>query len=102
LSNVSAVLFDEFLTLAHADLGLALALRRGWGRICVARDVATLDGARVATLLGDAPVVENQGRSPVEVAISASPARIEDDVTDAIMHALKQQTGSVLAFLPVR
>jgi ATP-dependent helicase HrpB len=106
LSNVSAVLFDEFHERSlDADLGLALALEARDGlrpdlRLLVMS--ATLDGARVATLLGDAPVVESQGRAyPVEVRyLGRSPARIEDDVTDAIVRALKQQTGSVLAFLP--
>ena len=106
LSNVSAVLFDEFHERSlDADLGLALALEARDGlrpdlRLLVMS--ATLDGARVAALLGDAPVIESQGRAyPVEARyLGRSPARIEDDVTDAIVRALKQETGSVLAFLP--
>lgn len=106
LSNVSAVLFDEFHERSlDADLGLALALEARDGlrpdlKLLVMS--ATLDGARVAKLLGNAPVIESEGRAyPVEAHyLGRSPARIEDDVTDAIMRALKQETGSVLAFLP--
>lgn len=106
LSGVSAVLFDEFHERSlDADLGLALALEardelRHDLRLLVMS--ATLDGARVAKLLGDAPVIQSEGRAyPVEARyLGRSPARIEDDVTDAILRALKNETGSVLAFLP--
>lgn len=106
LLGVSAVLFDEFHERSlDADLGLALALEARDGlrpdlRLLVMS--ATLDGARVAKLLGDAPVIESEGRAfPVEARyLGRSPARIEDDVTDAIVRALKTDTGSVLAFLP--
>ena len=49
---------------------------------------ATLDGARVAKLLGDAPVVESQGRAfPVETRYRPRDPlkRIEDQVTDAVL-----------------
>lgn len=106
LSGVSAVLFDEFHERSlDADLGLALALEARDGlradlRVLVMS--ATLDGARVATLLGDAPVIKSEGRAfPVEARyLGRSPARIEDDVTDAILRALKAEPGSILAFLP--
>lgn len=106
LSGVSAVLFDEFHERSlDADLGLALALEARDGlrpdlRVLVMS--ATLDGARVAKLLGDAPVIQSEGRAyPVEARyLGRSPARIEDDVTDAIVRALKSDSGSVLAFLP--
>ena len=71
LEGVAAVLFDEFHERSlDADLGLALALDAQAGlredlRILVMS--ATLDGARVAKLLGDAPVVASEGRAfPVE------------------------------------
>src|ERR1700761_190607 len=71
LEGVSAVLFDEFHERGlDADLGLALArdsqsVLRDDLRILVMS--ATLDGAKVSALLGDAPVVESQGRMfPVE------------------------------------
>jgi ATP-dependent helicase HrpB len=61
LKGVAAVLFDEFHERSlDGDLGLALALDAQSGlrpdlRILVMS--ATLDGARVAKLLGDAPVI---------------------------------------------
>src|SRR6187431_2673873 len=71
LSGIAAVLFDEFHERSlDADLGLAFALDAQAGlrddlRILVMS--ATLDGARVARLLGDAPVIASEGRAwPVE------------------------------------
>ena len=71
LYGVAAVLFDEFRERSlDADLGLALARDAQTGlredlRILVMS--ATLDGARVGKLLGDAPVVASEGRAfPVE------------------------------------
>lgn len=106
LAGVSAVLFDEFHERSlDADLGLALALEARDGlrpdlRLLVMS--ATLDGARVAKLLGDAPVIQSEGRAfPVEARyLGRSPARIEDDVTDAVLRAVQNEPGSVLAFLP--
>ncbi len=107
LDGVAAVLFDEFHERSlDADLGLALALdcRRGLRedlRLLVMS--ATLEAARVADLLGGAPVIASEGRSfPVETRyLGRSPgARIEDQVSDAVMVALKRDAGSVLAFLP--
>ena len=71
LKGVAAVLFDEFHERSlDADLGLALArdaqqgLREDLQLLVMS---ATLDGARVAALLGDAPVIESEGRAfPVE------------------------------------
>ena len=71
LDGVAAVLFDEFHERSlDADLGLALArdaqqgLREDLKLLVMS---ATLDGARVAALLGDAPVIESEGRAfPVE------------------------------------
>ncbi len=71
LSGVACVLFDEFHERSlDADLGLALALDAQGAlredlRLLVMS--ATLDGARVAALMGDAPVIESAGRAfPVE------------------------------------
>ena len=64
---------------------------------------ATLDGARVAALLGGAPVVESQGRSfPVETRYLGrdARARIEAQVADAVERALRADPGSALVFLP--
>ncbi|MGD9670368.1 MAG: ATP-dependent helicase HrpB [Hyphomicrobiaceae bacterium] len=107
LEGVAAVLFDEFHERSlDADFGLALALDaqaalRPDLRVLVMS--ATLEGARVAGLLGDAPVIESQGRAfPVETRyIGRDPARrIEDEMTDAIRRALGAEPGSILAFLP--
>jgi ATP-dependent helicase HrpB len=107
LSGVGAVLFDEFHERSlDADLGLALALDC---QRCLRVDLrilpmsATLDGARVAQLLGDAPVISSEGRAfPVETRYldRDANARIEDQMADALMRALRAECGSVLAFLP--
>ncbi|MBH5398802.1 ATP-dependent helicase HrpB [Bradyrhizobium sp. CNPSo 4010] len=107
LSGVAAILFDEFHERSlDADLGLALARDAQTGlredlRILVMS--ATLDGARVARLLGDAPVVESEGRAfPVETRYLGrkADAPIERQMADAIASALRADSGSVLAFLP--
>ncbi|HEV2603406.1 MAG TPA: ATP-dependent helicase HrpB [Microvirga sp.] len=107
LEGVAAVLFDEFHERSlDADLGLALALDAQGGlredlRLLVMS--ATLDGARVARLLGEAPVVESEGRAyPVETRyIGRDPnRRIEEQVADAVTRALRAEPGSILVFLP--
>jgi len=107
LAGVAAVLFDEFHERSlDADLGLALARDAQQGlredlRLLVMS--ATLDGARVAALLGDAPAVESQGRSfPVETRyLRRDPReRIEKQVADAVQRALRAEQGSLLVFLP--
>jgi ATP-dependent helicase HrpB len=107
LKGVAGVLFDEFHERSlDADLGLALARDAQQGlredlKILVMS--ATIDGARVAALLGRAPVIESQGRAyPVETRyLGRDPrARIEDQMADAVTRALRAEPGSVLAFLP--
>ena len=107
LSGVAAVLFDEFHERSlDADLGLALARDAQTGlredlRILVMS--ATLDGARVAKLLGDAPVISSEGRAfPVETRYLGrkADAPLERQMADAIAMALRADPGSVLAFLP--
>ena len=107
LSGVAAVLFDEFHERSlDADLGLALARDAQTGlredlRILVMS--ATLDGARVARLLGDAPVISSEGRAfPVETRyLGRKPdVPLERQMADAIAMALRADPGSVLAFLP--
>ncbi len=63
---------------------------------------ATIDGARVAKLLGDAPVIAAEGRAfPVETRYLGRDARpIEPQVADAIVRAMRAESGSLLAFLP--
>jgi ATP-dependent helicase HrpB len=107
LKGVAAILFDEFHERSlDGDLGLALALDAQSGlrpdlRILVMS--ATLDGARVAKLMGDAPVIESLGRShPVETRYSArdARARIEDEATQIVRRAMGEEGGSALVFLP--
>jgi ATP-dependent helicase HrpB len=107
LAGVACVIFDEFHERSlDGDFGLALALDvqgalRPDLRLLVMS--ATIDGARVATLLGDAPVVTSEGRSfPVELRHEERPAdmRIEEAVARAVRGALSGESGSVLAFLP--
>lgn len=107
LNGVGAVLFDEFHERSlDADLGLALARDAQTGlredlRILVMS--ATLDGARVGKLLGDAPVIASEGRAfPVETRYLGrkADAPIERQMADAIATALRADPGSVLAFLP--
>ena len=64
---------------------------------------ATLDGARVARLMGDAPLVVSEGRAfPVETRyVGRDPrARIEDEVARVALDALAAERGSILVFLP--
>lgn len=107
LKGVSAVLFDE----AHerhldSDLGLALAIESQ----AVLRDdlrlvvmSATIDGARFAGLLGDAPVLESKGKAhPLTIRwLGARPElRVEDAMSSAVLRAWREEAGDILAFLP--
>lgn len=107
LEGVACVVFDEFHERSlDADLGLALALDtqsalREDLRVVVMS--ATLDGAQVAGMLGDAPVLESAGRMhPVNVRYLGRDVRtaIEQQVADATLRALSSEPGSVLCFLP--
>ncbi len=107
LSGIAAVLFDEFHERSlDADLGLALALDcQGSLRddLRILPMSATLDGARVAQLLGQATIIGSEGRAfPVETRYLGRDAstRIEDQMAHAVMQALRAESGSILAFLP--
>ena len=107
LDGVAAVLFDEFHERSlDADLGLALArdaqqgLREDLKLLVMS---ATLDGARVAALLGGASVIESEGRSfPIDTRYLGRDAhiRIENGIADAVERALRAEAGSLLVFLP--
>jgi ATP-dependent helicase HrpB len=106
LDGVAAVMFDEFHERSlDADLGLALArdaqqgLREDLKLLVMS---ATIDGARIARLLGDAPVIESQGRAfPVETRYAGRDTRaIEPQMADVIVRAMRADPGSLLAFLP--
>ena len=107
LHGVSAVLFDE----AHerhldSDLGLALAIEsqqvlRPDLRLVVMS--ATIDGARFSGLLGDALVIESEGKAfPLAIRwLGARPElRIEDAMASAVLTAWREEHGDILAFLP--
>ncbi|MCU0618499.1 MAG: ATP-dependent helicase HrpB [Gemmatimonadaceae bacterium] len=107
LGGIGAIVFDEFHERSlHGDTGLALALQ---SRTLVRDDLrllvmsATIDGARVAALLDDAPVVESAGRS-FPVTTSWRPPRAGHDVVQGVVGAVREaiadHAGDVLAFLP--
>jgi ATP-dependent helicase HrpB len=119
LEGVAAVLFDEYHERSlQADLGLALTLD---ARASVTPHLkilvmsATLEGAAVSRLLGDAPVVTAHGRSfPVETRYAGKglpplpetgAARGTQESPEAlaarlVRRALEEEQGDVLVFLP--
>ncbi len=106
LDGVAAVLFDEFHERSlDADLGLALArdvqqgLREDLKLLVMS---ATIDGARVAALLGDAPVIASEGRAfAVETRFAGrDPRPIEQQIADTVVRAMRADAGSALVFLP--
>jgi len=113
LEGVAAVLFDEFHERSlHADTGLAFALDSQENlnpELKLLVMSATLDGAAVAKLLGDAPVVTASGRvHPVEVRYAGTglpmlPSGrdpLELAVLRVIKRALAEAPGDLLVFLP--
>jgi len=106
LAGISAVLFDEIHERSlDSDFGLALALDVQTGLrpdLRILAMSATLDGARFAALLGDAPVIASEGRShPLTLNhVGRSDAPIEQAMAAAIRRAIGQDEGGILAFLP--
>ena len=111
LEGVAAVLFDEFHERSlDADLGMALALdvqRVLREDLRILAMSATLDGARVATLLGDgksdAPLIQSEGRLfEIETRYRGREPRqpIEPQVADTVLKALDAERGGILVFLP--
>ena len=107
LDGVAAVLFDEFHERSlDGDLGLALArdAQRGLRedlRLLVMS--ATIDGARIAKHLGEAPVIASEGRAfAVETRyLGRDPSTpIDARVAEATVRALRAEPGSILVFLP--
>ncbi len=107
LDGVGVICFDEFHERSiHGDTGLALALNtqallRPDLRLLVMS--ATIDGARVASLLGDAPVITSTGRAfPVATTFAPPRAgqRMEEATAASVRDALAQHDGDVLVFLP--
>ena len=110
LEGVGLVIFDEFHERSlDADLALALCLNgrellRDDSPLKVLLMSATLEGQRLSTLLGDAPVISSDGRMyPVRIewgtAFQAG-EWIEPKVVQTVLQALGEETGSLLVFLP--
>ena len=110
LDGVGLLIFDEFHERSlDADLALALSLNgrellRDEPPLKILLMSATLEGERLSRLLDDAPVVSSEGRMyPVDIRWGRpfqSGEFIEPRVVDCVLHALADQTGSVLVFLP--
>ena len=107
LDGVGCVIFDE-LHERGLETDLSLALVRE-AQLAVRDDLrvlamsATLDGAAVARVLGDAPIVESAGRMfPVDTRyLERDPdGRIEDATASAVRRAMAEEPGSALVFLP--
>ena len=110
LEDVGLVIFDEFHERnLDSDLCLALALQgrelfREAPPLKLLVMSATLDGAAVAKLLGDAPLVTSQGRQyPVQSSYGEA-YQLRDSIipptVKAVLRALREQDGSILVFLP--
>lgn len=107
LEGVGLVIFDEFHERSlHADLTLALCIEsqralRADLRLLIMS--ATLDSTALARALGDAPVITSRGRSH-PVALKYLPRDPVGDiavtVTRSVVHALGEDEGDILAFLP--
>lgn len=107
LEGVGLVIFDEFHERSlDADLGLALCLEAQGAlredlKILVMS--ATLDGAKVAGLMGGAPLISSEGRAyPVVTHYLEKPSvePLEKQACRAILAALEAETGNILVFLP--
>ncbi|MFV9683434.1 ATP-dependent helicase HrpB [Pseudomonas sp. NY15367] len=114
LEGVGLVIFDEFHERSlDADLALALTLNgramfrgedSGETPLKVLLMSATLEGERLAALLGEAPVLRSEGRMfPVDIRWGApfQPGEwIEPRVLQTVQQALADEPGSLLVFLP--
>jgi ATP-dependent helicase HrpB len=114
LEGVGMVIFDEFHERSlDADLALALCLNgramfrgadSGELPLKVLLMSATLEGERLAGLLGDAPVLRSEGRMfPVDIRWGApwqTGEWLEPKVLQCVLQALADESGSLLVFLP--
>ncbi|MEQ4453632.1 ATP-dependent helicase HrpB [Kosakonia sp. YIM B13605] len=107
LSGVGLVILDEFHERSlQADLALALLLDVQQGlrddlKLLVMS--ATLDNARLQALLPDAPAIVSAGRAyPVEQRYQPLPThlRFDEAIAQATAELLRNETGSLLLFLP--
>ena len=107
LEGTGLVVFDEFHERSlDADLGLALVLdarRHLRDDLAILVMSATLDGAPVARLLGDAPVIASAGqgtRSHVTYLDRPRAEHFDRAVVAAVRQALDEADGGILVFLP--
>jgi ATP-dependent helicase HrpB len=107
LTGVGLVIFDEFHERSiHADTGLALCLDSQEGfrpdlRLLVMS--ATIDTKAISALLGNAPIVQVQGRQfPVETRYRPGSSALNPaaSAAEAVLRALREESGSILVFLP--
>ncbi|MCT4710979.1 ATP-dependent helicase HrpB [Enterobacteriaceae bacterium H11S18] len=107
LEGVALVILDEFHERSlQADLALALLLDVQQG---LREDLkllimsATLDNQRLQKCLPDAPVISSEGRAyPVDRRYSPLSAhqRFDEAVALAVANLLREESGSLLLFLP--
>lgn len=107
LTGVGLVILDEFHERSlQADLALALLLDVQQGLrddLALLIMSATLDNERLQRLLPGAPVIVSEGRSfPVARRYAALPAhqRFDEAVAIATAALLREESGSLLLFLP--
>ena len=107
LEDVGCVIFDEIHE-RSLDTDLSLAMVRKLQRearpeLKIAAMSATLVPSALMRFLGDAPLVESEGRLfPVEISYLGGDERvpIAKQVAAAVARALDATSGDVLAFLP--
>ncbi len=107
LEGIAMIIFDEFHERSiHADLGLALCLevqRHLRPDLKMLIMSATLDIQPLSRMLDNAPVISSTGRSfPVEEIFidDQGHGKLPQRMTAAIICALNESQGDILAFLP--
>lgn len=107
LDGVSLVILDEFHERSlQADVALALLLDVQQGLredLKILLMSATLDNARLAAMLPDAPLIISEGRSyPVERRYASlnQSVRFDEAVAREVAQLLREESGSLLLFLP--
>ncbi len=106
LTGISLIIFDEYHERSiHADLALALCLD---ARKILRPDLkilvmsATLNTGRIASLLGNAPVITSTGKtfSVTETYGIDSTSPLPERIRAAVITALRESLGDILVFLP--
>lgn len=106
LAGVALLIFDEFHERSiHADLGLALSreVQQLRPELKIMVMSATLDLGPLSRLLDNAPVVSSEGRCfAVEMKYldDSGRARLSQRMAAAVVRALNETEGDILAFLP--